>query len=764
MRFLRILSAAAVATVLCFCQQGPGSASVEAIRWLNIVPLAQQVFSIHQDVRSINVLYACTHRGLYRTSNAGMTWMPIFNSDLNWLSFAQSKSAPNVMYVGAVVGRKGAVFKSVDAGSLWQQVGVEDVQGAIRSVQVDPSSPDMVYVTSGTMLFKTQNGGRTWANVSPHASSPIMPSPPDLTLMIVDQNKPGHLLANYDKRVLESKDYGAKEIGRDCSNVWESEDGGLSWRHTTTLVFTTHDKRVASNWAGFFFHPADPRVIAGIVGGDTWGGERPPIVVVSRDSGATWNDARINEVAQPYREWANTRSIAWSPRTPGTIFAGTSQAVYISTEFGQNWKQILPYPASGIFAVGQDLYAVTSAGILKSTTQGRRWHSASLGLPNLARVTASEVPFSEAFEAFQEGFATTLFPLQAILGDDIYVSGSGGFLTTSDGGLSWQWHSLPSDLSTGLSSESFPNPRGPNVRQLVVAKDRTLYLNLVTGAGNVALLKATPAGKLTKITLRRTPNTVTVSPSDPNIVYITASDNADAGRYPQLGNALMKSDDAGFSWQTLDLTQGRRTANGASVVGGLRSLAISPLSTNVAYVVVTFRDKQTNTSTLAVEATSDGGTTWHDASPAAIAAIKFPNYPPEFRAAITADPKNLKVVYASLNDTLFRSADGGLNWTQLPIKAGPINDIAVNSELPQRLYAATDTGAWASDNAGTVWTRLIAGLRPDKFKKILSVGSVTIAQGYFGTYRLTNYDVAWAKAKWQELEDNPASNPIAVTQ
>src|ERR1022692_1382589 len=61
--------------------------------WINVFPLGVRVYDIQPDARNTNVLYACTHRGLFKTSNGGMTWAPIFGYDVDCLAFAQSKTA-----------------------------------------------------------------------------------------------------------------------------------------------------------------------------------------------------------------------------------------------------------------------------------------------------------------------------------------------------------------------------------------------------------------------------------------------------------------------------------------------------------------------------------------------------------------------------------------------------------------------------------------------------------------------------------------------
>jgi photosystem II stability/assembly factor-like uncharacterized protein len=60
---------------------------------------------------------------------------------------------------------------------------------------------------------------------------------------------------------------------------------------------------------------------------------------------------------------------------------------------------------------------------------------------------------------------------------------------------------------------------------------------------------------------------------------------------------------------------------------------------------------------------------------------------------------------------VYRSTDGGESWVRLPGTAGGdfhwVNDLAVSHLDPDRLYAATRTGVWRSDDAGGSWQHLL---------------------------------------------------------
>ena len=84
--------------------------------------------------------------GVWKTSDGGRTWKPIFD-DVHVPSIgavAVAPSNPNIVYVGTGEQLEGnGVYKSTDAGATWTNVGLADVHH-ISSIVVDPKEPNMV--------------------------------------------------------------------------------------------------------------------------------------------------------------------------------------------------------------------------------------------------------------------------------------------------------------------------------------------------------------------------------------------------------------------------------------------------------------------------------------------------------------------------------------------------------------------------------------------------------------------------------------------
>ena len=96
--------------------------------------------------------------------------------------------------------------------------------------------------------------------------------------------------------------------------------------------------------------------------------------------------------------------------------------------------------------------------------------------------------------------------------------------------------------------------------------------------------------------------------------------------------------------------------------------------------------------------------------------------------SMVMDPSDHNVIYAGTGEGYFReevrgtglplrgngifvTRDGGASWEQLPSTSTPdfqfVNDLAVSVHDSQRVYAATRTGVWRSDDAGQNWTHVL---------------------------------------------------------
>ena len=113
--------------------------------------------------------------GVWKTTNAGTTWFPIFDSahvaSIGDLVVAPSN--PNVLYVATGEQTDGSgVWKSTNAGATWSNIGFGN-SPIIPSLLVDPHDANLLYVAAAGNftpsdargIFKSSDGGKTWRKV-----------------------------------------------------------------------------------------------------------------------------------------------------------------------------------------------------------------------------------------------------------------------------------------------------------------------------------------------------------------------------------------------------------------------------------------------------------------------------------------------------------------------------------------------------------------------------------------------------------------------
>ncbi len=113
---------------------------------------------------------------------------------------------------------------------------------------------------------------------------------------------------------------------------------------------------------------------------------------------------------------------------------------------------------------------------------------------------------------------------------------------------------------------------------------------------------------------------------------------------------------------------------------------------------------------------------------------------------IFADPRRTDRVVAATLKGLFRSSDGGDNWTALPALAGDTAVFAFAAGDKNTLYAGTTRGVWKSADDGNTWAPLNTGLVGTSVSALLiSPGNpdVLIAATRAGLVRSSDRGKTW---------------------
>ncbi len=177
--------------------------------------------------------------GVWKTENGGNTWKNIsdgyFGGSIG--AIAVSTWDPNVIYVGGGEGTlRGNVsagygmFKSVDAGKTWKQIGLKDSRHITR-IRINPKNPDIVYAAVlghlfGTNeqrgIFKSKDGGKTWKRIL------YVNNKTGASDLIMDPVNPRILFAGMWQVKRTPYDFSSGGKG---SGLWRSTDGGDTWKN-----------------------------------------------------------------------------------------------------------------------------------------------------------------------------------------------------------------------------------------------------------------------------------------------------------------------------------------------------------------------------------------------------------------------------------------------------------------------------------------------------------------------------------------------------
>ena len=127
-------------------------------------------------------LFGAADGGVWKTTDAGVTWRPLFERDRasSIGALAIAPSDPRVIWIGTgqvhqrwdVVSGEG-LFRSTDGGVTWNPAGLRDSRH-IGKIWVDPNNADVAVVAAlGHLfgpggdrgLFRTEDGGKSWQQV-----------------------------------------------------------------------------------------------------------------------------------------------------------------------------------------------------------------------------------------------------------------------------------------------------------------------------------------------------------------------------------------------------------------------------------------------------------------------------------------------------------------------------------------------------------------------------------------------------------------------
>lgn len=253
-------------------------------------------------------------------------------------SFILDKSDPEKkMFASGVVDNNGRVFRTIDGGETWKAVYVEPGSGTtITALSQDPRNTKTIYSgTSRGTIVKSVDGGSTWRNIGSKIDGIIRYISFDATranvLYLLSLRQKMYYSSDKGATWIDWEKKKAEEVAElnAQANILAKEkntEGAKALREQASALNLRNAKNKAPS--GINLIVIDPR-IAGTIYAGTGNG-----LFKSTDSGKYWTELDIIESAHGH----SIQSIAINPKNPNEVVFVAGTAFYKTQNGGQTWS------------------------------------------------------------------------------------------------------------------------------------------------------------------------------------------------------------------------------------------------------------------------------------------------------------------------------------------------------------------------------------------------------------------------------------------
>ncbi|MCC6418615.1 MAG: hypothetical protein IT429_10305 [Gemmataceae bacterium] len=645
--------------------------------------------------------------GLWKTTDAGRTWAPVFDQQptLNLGAVAVAPSNPNVVWVGTgeanprnSVAWGDGVYRSTDGGQTWQNMGLKDTHHVGRIV-IHPKDPNVVYVAAlGHLwgsnkergLYRTTDGGKAWE------LSKYIDDETGFIDVAMDPTEPATLYAAAYRVRRNGFSGGNPAVQTGAgAGLYRTTDGGKNWERMTQGLPARPYGR-----CGLAIYRKDPRIIYAVVQtdlttvtvqgqgpnlkqrtvGDAQGKKKVPLtpdhggIFRSTDRGQTWT--WVNSLCPRPFYYGQIRI---DPNDAERIYVLGIQ-FHVSSDGGKTFptkkKSMGAHPDHHALWINpkdsNHLVLGNDGGLYFSRNRGASWEHVR-GMP-LGQFYAVAVDMRRPYRVY----------------GGLQDNGSwGGPSATrrTEGITLADWYRI-------LGSDGFQcqvDPTNPDVVYAEAQYGRPQRIQL--NKKGKSIQPAAPRGAVAYRFNWNTP--LLLSVHNPRVLYVA-------------GNHVFRSENRGDAWERIspDLTRGRP---GPSKHTGhtISAFAESPRRADVLYA---------GSDDGRLHVTRDSGASWTELT------ANVPGVPAErWVSRLECSHHDDGTAYLALdrhrNDDrrpyLFRTTDFGKTWVPLtnglPAE-GSVYVVRESSRNRDLLFAGTEFGLFVSLDRGAHWHRLRGGM------------------------------------------------------
>ncbi len=646
-------------------------------------------------------------------------------------------SKPNLFYFGAT---GGGVWKTNDGGRSWENLSDGFFGGSVGSIEVAKSDLNVIYVGGGEKtvrgnvsygygVWKSEDAGKTWVSKglkkSRHISRMrVHPTNPDIVYAAVM----GNLFADDNER-----------------GVYKSIDGGDTWRK---VLFAN----ASSGAVDLSFDPTNPRILYA----STWTIRRNPYSLSSggegsalwksTDSGESWKNISANE-GLPKGTWGIS-GVTISPANPERVWAlieNKDGGLFRSDNAGKTWKKVNSdrslrqrawyYTRLYADTQDQDIVYVVNVSYHKSKDGGKTFSS-----------------FRAPHGDHHDLWISPSDPKRMIIGDD------GGAQVTYDSGETWTtYHNQPTAQFYRVTTDNhFP------YRIYAAQQDNS----------TIRIAHRTDGSSIGESDWERSAGGesahIAVDPLNNDIVY--------GGSY---GGFLTRVDHSTNQVRAINVWPDNPMGYGAE---GMKYR----FQWNFPIFFSQHDAKKLYVASNHLHMSTDEGQSWEIISPdltrndstklkSSGGPITQDNTGVEYYCTIFAageSPVEEGVIWVGSDDGLIHlTRDGGKNWNDVTPKGIPkwlmINCIEPNPHkagscyIAGTLYKSGDFSPYIykTDNYGVSWTKITTGIDKEHFTRAVRVDPLKEGTLYAGT-ETGMYFSSDDGRSWQSLQRNLPIVPI----
>ncbi len=642
--------------------------------------------------------------GVWKTTNAGTTFSPIFDKEKSYSigCVTLDPSNPSTVWVGSGenvggrhVGFGDGVYVSHDAGKSWKNMGLK-TSDHISKIIVHPDNSQKIYVASQGPLWSkggergfylSEDGGSSWTRTLGNDEWT------GVTDMVMDPSNPDVIYAaTWDRH----RTVAAYMGGGPGSGLHKSTDGGKTWKKLESGIPKSNLGKI-----GLAISPFNPETLYAAIELDRKKGG----VFISTNGGASWkkqSDAVSGGTGPHYYQ-----ELYASPHQEGRLYL-MNNVVQISDDHGKTFRSMNEknkHVDSHAMAFKKDdpnyVLFGTDGGLYESYDLTKTWRY----FPNLPVIQYYKVAVDDA-EPFYHIYGGT---------QDNGSHGGPSRTTRADGILNQDWW-----ITLGADGhQSATEPGNPDITYGEFQQGWLWRIDQTTSE-TVFIQPQPAAGDPHERFNWDAP--ILVSPHKPTRLYFASY-------------RVWKSENRGDDWTAIsgDLTRneeritlpimGRQQSwdnpwdvGAMSVYNTITSLAESPVQEGLLYA---------GTDDGILQVSEDGGANWRKISLGSIKGVPDRAFVNDVRA----DLFDANTVYLVLDNHkegdytpyILKSSDRGRSWNfingDLPKKLLTWR-IVQDHEDASLLFAATEFGIYFTKNGGKTWIQLKGGVPTISFRDI----------------------------------------------